>query len=205
MDTETFLRHAFKVHITIEPKIPHPILPYNYLRIAKHLTGYMDFGCTRCTFKSDNLGKEDRRCCPTCFHSVGHIRRIPADVDILKLYAEAFSEPNGFWTPNGCTLPRQLRSEVCVTYHCYGKAHLSIEDQFVLALIRHGYTEKVEMEYIDVLDQKYILTYHQNIYDSGTDEYTKKDIKTILYLKLLKDQFLKNDSEEYLHELENRI
>lgn len=63
--------------------------------------------------------KEDRDrmcCCCNCHHEIGYLKYI-VDTD-LATYAKHFTHTQGFWSENGCKLPRQLRSSICVFFNC---------------------------------------------------------------------------------------
>lgn len=67
--------------------------------------------------KKINARRHDMGCCGGCGTTVGFINQIFwAD---LHIYAQHYNEKTGFWKKNvGCTLPRELRSSVCILHHC---------------------------------------------------------------------------------------
>lgn len=95
-----------------------------------------DFGCdfvdNRCVRERNEnmeewwntLGRNSRHvsyCCSSCYISVGNIRLLPNDEEVLREIASLFDYENrrGFWRENqGCILPRRYRSTLCLTDRC---------------------------------------------------------------------------------------
>lgn len=97
-----------------------------------------DFGCqfknNRCVRERScvkemgewwqGLGKESPHvsyCCSTCYISVGNIRILPNDEQLLKQIANMFDYKGrrGFWREGqGCILPHRFRSTLCLVDRC---------------------------------------------------------------------------------------
>jgi hypothetical protein len=105
----------------------------------KEYTGTMDFNCQ---FKDGCCSQHRHReaanlrpdygaemcCCVSCGVRVGYLRLI--DERHLKTYASNYNKETGFWRKDvGCTLPRKLRSRICVSFAC------NLADQLVRAAL----------------------------------------------------------------------
>lgn len=59
----------------------------------------------------------DQACCKGCKSAMGYLDEIPVGtaLQVFKLFDKVL----GFWRPGkGCILPRELRSNTCLVYHC---------------------------------------------------------------------------------------
>jgi hypothetical protein len=82
--------------------------------------GEIDFGCrfdgSGCQMtRAGSRGK--MACCYNCAYTGGFFETInPSDIPLLE---SSFDKETGFWREGaGCILPREKRSEVCLTYRC---------------------------------------------------------------------------------------
>lgn len=59
-------------------------------------------------------------CCSSCYASLGYLQAaLPIRQQDLSIYEKLFKRKIGFWRRGkGCSLPRELRSTVCVFYSC---------------------------------------------------------------------------------------
>lgn len=119
----------------------------------KGLTGLIDYGCKFIT-KGPRKGlcKHEKRyhgkdvgddlqfakmcCCGGCKHFCGHLSWI--SYKNLPVYAANFNDITGFWTENGCSLPRELRSEVCLSKICSRGCELSLTETNLFSIINQG-------------------------------------------------------------------
>ena len=119
------------------------IRPQHYRELAK-LTAKLDYGCN---FKDGNC-KEQRSseacCCTNCRGQFGFFHHrffatYNSENDIekeLMYYVNKFSISTGFWRKGkGCILPRERRSQTCLTYHCKHSNFTRME-QLLLDVIR---------------------------------------------------------------------
>ncbi len=88
-----------------------------WAQIANRLE-MVDFGCR---FDADGgCAKrkcfDKRACCSNCVNTFGYLKTIPAEA--LEVCLANFKRGNGFWTPQGCTLPWKYRSSTCMSYRC---------------------------------------------------------------------------------------
>ena len=101
--------------------------PHLWSRLAK-LTEKINFDC-KFNEKGGckNHSKYITCCCSGCSGSVGHFTYRNFDShtpkekieNILLFYAKNFDEQDGFWREGkGCILPREKRSQICLTYNC---------------------------------------------------------------------------------------
>jgi hypothetical protein len=98
-----------------------------------------NFDCNGCAKTKDlkvgdrvSIYSKEKGCCTDCYNALGYIRHQPTDEE-YKIYTRLFKNNNqdGFWTPNGCSLPRELRSVICLSYSCYD-SQVSREDRLKL-------------------------------------------------------------------------
>jgi hypothetical protein len=132
MNLEKFLVKVVEKGIELRWTTDEGYMPTHHVDFAKYLTRFMEFGCHEC----GNLHPTHMRCCRGCEFSVGFFRSFPISLTHLRKYAKLFDEKLGFWTPKGCSLPREHRSITCVTYYCYSKAKFSETEKMILTLIR---------------------------------------------------------------------
>lgn len=134
------------------------------------LTKYIDYSCNfnenglcdnrRRQIKKKPTVKETRCCCYDCGNSMGYLRELPNDYNMLLEYARHFDRRNGFWLPSkGCILPRKLRSETCLTFACM-KIEWSPAEKFLRECLRkkrrtpmtvNGHKCEIEYEVIEKL------------------------------------------------------
>lgn len=78
----------------------------------------VDFGCHFDCFGgcTKRLMTDKRACCSDCAFSFGHLKTIPEEA--VEVCMANFKRGNGFWTPQGCTLPWEFRSSTCLSYRC---------------------------------------------------------------------------------------
>lgn len=56
-------------------------------------------------------------CCSSCFYARGYFKHVPSEK--LTYIQSLFLPVVGFWRPNtGCSLPRELRSDICLCFSC---------------------------------------------------------------------------------------
>jgi hypothetical protein len=94
----------------------------------KELTSKIDFNCQfenglcirerkgRGIYESVR-GPNPQCCCEHCASCIGHLEYI-SSVKIAKEIYELYDKDVGFWSENGCKLPRKWRSITCLTYSC---------------------------------------------------------------------------------------
>jgi len=97
------------------------------------LTSYLKFDCDfnekgLCKARRDKVFRGNPKapmcCCYNCRGCVGYIRNIPSNTEIIKFYADSFSDETGFWRKGiGCNLPREYRSQICLSYNCDHNLH----------------------------------------------------------------------------------
>jgi hypothetical protein len=106
----------------------------NLLRVlVKHLiqaSNEFDFKCDfdkkgECTgTRKGDRPKDDFHakmcCCSNCYAALGYLQgALPITKQDLPTYEKLFKRKIGFWRRGkGCSLPRELRSTVCVFYSC---------------------------------------------------------------------------------------
>lgn len=91
----------------------------NYERVKETINS-IKFSCFEKGGKCHTISPEARCCCANCFYEGGHFESCDFifEKDIPKLN-DLFQPRGGFWVKGkGCTLPRNLRSLTCITYHC---------------------------------------------------------------------------------------
>jgi hypothetical protein len=85
--------------------------------------------CSKCTngswngpdYQLKNGSSNDRGCCIVCAGNKGYFQTYNHDWFILQKVKRKYYDPNnGFFDTSKmrCSLPRQLRSETCLTYAC---------------------------------------------------------------------------------------
>jgi len=82
----------------------------------------------------------NRGCCRNCAGDKGYYRSHRKDMFIFPLVEKYFNETDGFFDPVNmrCSLPRQLRSCVCLGYVCYHKEYPNIRQTAL------SYTDVIE-------------------------------------------------------------
>jgi len=80
----------------------------------------MDFGCDHRDGACFAQRGGERHCCDSCSENLGHFRRIPrSDIEIME---DLWDPENGFLGENGCRIPFEDRSSICIIHKC---KHLS--------------------------------------------------------------------------------
>jgi hypothetical protein len=124
--------------------------PYTWAEWAEvaRKVSQLDMGCVftscGCTLKTD---PNPRGCCTGCAEKLGYLKNIPAEAHDLLL--SRYHKEDGFWTSNGCSIPWEYRSPVCLSYRC--KSLRDAEEKTVWA----GFYKAVgllEKEYVDHLE-----------------------------------------------------
>lgn len=86
------------------------------------MTKNMDYGCNfnskgKCAGALRYPSRKKKMCCcEGCQSNVGYFSRIPEHW--LSFYAEHWNPGYGFWGKNGCQLPREYRSGICLSHVC---------------------------------------------------------------------------------------
>lgn len=83
--------------------------------IAEQLST-VDFGCEFKDGCIKRAGFDKRACCSNCASMFGYLKGIPTEA--LSRCLKTFIRGNGFWRPDGCSLPWQYRSPTCLSYRC---------------------------------------------------------------------------------------
>jgi hypothetical protein len=83
-------------------------------RELANMTSKIGFGCDKCQ-------RGEKRCCGSCSVYAGHMNAQLINESDVEVYSELFDKNDGFWTKSGCSLPRHMRSYICLTHYCYGK------------------------------------------------------------------------------------
>lgn len=97
---------SFLLENSIDPKV-------FWQRVAdlkKETDGLIDCSNT----KSGKICKG--QCCSGCYANMGYLGAVQTDK--TRYYRGKFTHPKGFLTENGCSLPREERSLICVGYFC---------------------------------------------------------------------------------------
>lgn len=99
---------------------------YEQVKSSIKLTEFIPFSCDfdargLCVNHRTNSINNKMCCCMDCYQSVGYLRRgLPILKEDFKTYNELFLKGTGFWRKDGgCSLPRELRSPICVYYLCW--------------------------------------------------------------------------------------
>ncbi len=108
------------------------------LKEYKELTELVNYGCVFVDGKCKGLS--ERCCCAGCHQNVGYLGAI--NHEDFEEYAKLFNNKVGFgfWTKNGCSLPRELRSVICLTY-CCDSEKLSVAERELFQILRNGEEE----------------------------------------------------------------
>jgi hypothetical protein len=93
----------------------------------KELTSLLDYNCQfengLCAHERKKLLRDKlsevtpQCCCGGCASNIGYLSYIP-DINTARQIYELYDMKNGFWSDKGCTLPRGLRSNICLTHFC---------------------------------------------------------------------------------------
>lgn len=101
---------------------------YEQVRNSMRLTEFISFSCDfnaagLCVNHRTNSVNNRMCCCMDCYSSVGYLRRgLPILKEDFETYNTLFKKGTGFWKKDvGCSLPRELRSPICVYYMCWNK------------------------------------------------------------------------------------
>lgn len=131
MDVKQFRRRMYS-HEIVEIKTQFQRMAwkdYQEARINSELSkDYCQFNCdgtcSEYRLRAKRYGKKSlngiiqkhKGCCAECANSHGYHPYIPSDM--VEYFAQRFDEKDGYHTPNGCALPRELRSHTCTYYTC---------------------------------------------------------------------------------------
>jgi len=122
------------------------------IKDLKSLTSLINYDCQ---FK-DGVCKSTKKptcCCGGCENAVGYLTDISyPDIDT---YAKLFDVKTGFWREDGCSLPRDLRSFVCLRQTCQSSCTDAEKDLF--DLIRNLENEYAFQRDVIKYDEKYKL------------------------------------------------
>ncbi len=82
-----------------------------------------DFKCEINGKKCKKIKKQKMLCCKDCNTTIGYKKFIKKSQ--IEEIAEKYNTETGFWTENGCSLPIEHRSLICLSYYCgiNNKAH----------------------------------------------------------------------------------
>ena len=94
-------------------------------------TAKVDYQCNfrggLCKIERCNGVFGERACCHNCARNFGYLGVIPTGT--AKIYHALFDKTLGFWRRGkGCILPRELRSNTCLGFHCGDK---TVEDRLI--------------------------------------------------------------------------
>ena len=82
--------------------------------------------------------KRKRGCCGGCAAAAGHHRLLPHSEKNLAYLAQRFDSRTGFLRPDGCALPHEHRSLICLTHICKALDLLMLDERervFLFAVI----------------------------------------------------------------------
>lgn len=95
-------------------------------------------GCAQC-HREAKLGlvthgvgdRNPKCCCNRCWKHAGYLKD---DILLapLSVYRNAWSKRNGFWSSQGCRLPAELRSIICLRFTCH-EYDLKYEEEWIEA------------------------------------------------------------------------
>lgn len=150
MELENFLVKCTKRHVHIHDTI-RGWRWYDYQKLAE-LTENVDY---HCEFKpngtcrgngSDHNSKDGSCCCYGCLSSIGHHRELPCDYSQLMTYSKLLLPEErdknnklktlGFWRSGiGCTLPRKMRSAICLIHSCRKEGETTLWSRKLTSLL----------------------------------------------------------------------
>lgn len=158
MDQEKFLNLFFSNYNRIIFGETYANFDIEQHKNLKSLTSLINYDCQ---FDEKGLCKQNKGtknimcCCGGCRSSIGFLREL--FYKDIPLYAELFDEDTGFWRKDGCALPRDLRSPLCLRYNCI--KNISETEMDLFSLIEDSTIEKIARK-------KYIQKYNLNEYTS---------------------------------------
>jgi len=99
------------------------------------LAGQLDFGCRfDCDGCQGNKAScnswtgETTGCCGHCSDAIGYLLQV--DASRIDEMVSLWNEETGWARPDGCALPRELRSGLCTTYRCYEVQEETSPDEY---------------------------------------------------------------------------
>jgi hypothetical protein len=125
MEREKFLKLFFNFYNRKMVNKSYGFFDTDNVKNLKSLTSLIDYNCQFkegiCDRKRTSSVKESDKmcCCAGCYDYLGFLKTIT--FDDLSVYTELFDESTGYWRKDGCSLPRELRSEVCLIFNCSSK------------------------------------------------------------------------------------
>lgn len=146
---------------------------YETVEFAKDLTRYVNYDCDFVdgVCKSNRLNSKFTEepddikmcCCIHCRHSIGYTRQVisPQMYDTIKTL---YNEETGFWTENGCSLPRKYRSETCLTYSCSNHTEYERILFTILSSFRYGSHIKFIEKYYEYITKKPLKSHFENVF-----------------------------------------
>jgi hypothetical protein len=75
-------------------------------------------GCAGCKTPGSAWGNAKKGCCSDCRNNIGYLSRTKEGS--TDAYIELWDIRHGFWRPDGCALPPNMRSLTCLSYRCQG-------------------------------------------------------------------------------------
>ena len=73
----------------------------------------------KCAAQREHDYTGEKCCCSSCDTSLGYLKFIQNDQEVIKRIAGLFQPKIGFWRKDkGCALPRKYRSAVCLGFRC---------------------------------------------------------------------------------------
>ena len=123
MEFEEFKKHFKRVALNYGSDIKDLEFFWSIKMLFHDLTQYIDYNCRFnsegiCIRRQRYTNPQPYNCCGGCASTAGHNRHVPPEETLRELYPY-FNKRSGFWRAGvGCTLPRRLRSRVCVLHHC---------------------------------------------------------------------------------------
>jgi hypothetical protein len=133
------------------------------IKNLKLLTSLMDYDCR---FTKKGVCKHHKGsnyamcCCGGCKGALGYLKTI--SYKDVNTYAEKFDEKTGFWRTDGCSLPRELRSGICLRHNC--KSKLTDVELDLMSLLT-DYTPNSRKKAIEEYKKKYDLPYYDSLAD----------------------------------------
>jgi hypothetical protein len=134
----------------------------------KQLTALIDYDCR---FDKKGVCKQNKGsnnimcCCGGCKYTMGYLKTI--SYFDLPTYTKLFNNETGFWRNDGCSLPRELRSVICLGHNC--KSHVTDAEHDLIDLISGLVNHISFQDKIIIYGKKYELDpYHARL-DNLTD------------------------------------
>jgi hypothetical protein len=148
-------------------------LKMDNIKMFKSLTSLIDYKCNFDKYGHCKKHNNSKCCCAGCKESIGFLKVIW--YKDLPIYAEKFDDNNGFWTPKGCSLPRELRSPTCLCHSC--KLRIPIQESNLFSIIQGG---KKELDkYFDMYLMGSGDGYYEGIYEHLKKRLLKENSKKV--------------------------